>query len=56
MRRSRLPTSVPEGMTPEIFRKLMMRDKKNKDGQIRLILLKVTQLWCTSDHGMCEIG
>lgn len=46
MSRSKLPTSVPEGMTPEIFRKLMMRDKKNKDGQIRLILLKVPHFWC----------
>eukprot|EP00210_Caulerpa_lentillifera_P000808 g782.t1 len=40
IRRCQLPTSVPEGMTPEIFRQLMMRDKKNKDGKIRLILLK----------------
>lgn len=35
-----LPVGVPEGMTPERFMDLMAVDKKNVDGQLRLILLR----------------
>ena len=42
-----LPMNVPSGMTPQIFRSIMMRDKKNKKGKIRLILLKVPMLRST---------
>ncbi|GGY79316.1 3-dehydroquinate synthase [Marinobacter zhanjiangensis] len=35
-----LPTSVPAGMTPDHFMNLMAVDKKNVDGQLRLILLR----------------
>lgn len=35
-----LPTRPPAGMRPEDFMKLMAVDKKNVDGQLRLILLR----------------
>lgn len=35
-----LPTGVPERMTPDRFMELMAVDKKNVDGQLRLILLR----------------
>ncbi|MDX1757564.1 MAG: 3-dehydroquinate synthase [Marinobacter sp.] len=34
-----LPTSVPAGMQPDDFRRLMAVDKKNIDGALRLVLL-----------------
>ena len=40
LKRCNLPTSVPSEMTKEIFVELMAVDKKTKDGQINLILLK----------------
>lgn len=35
-----LPTGVPDGMSPDHFMNLMAVDKKNVDGQLRLILLR----------------
>lgn len=35
-----LPTSPPDGMTPEGFRELMGLDKKVKGGKLRLVLLR----------------
>lgn len=35
-----LPTTVPEGMTPDDFRTLMAVDKKNVDGSLRLVLMR----------------
>lgn len=38
--RARLPEKAPEGMTPEDFLTLMAVDKKNVDGNLRLVLLR----------------
>ena len=38
--RARLPTTVPPGLSPEDFLEHMAVDKKNVEGQLRLILLK----------------
>eukprot|EP00798_Chlamydomonas_sp_ICE-L_P025789 gene25789-11457_t len=38
--RAKLPTTVPDTMTPQIFRDLMSVDKKVADGKLRLVLLK----------------
>ncbi|MEI6354050.1 MAG: 3-dehydroquinate synthase [Methylococcus sp.] len=38
--RANLPTTVPEGLSPEEFLEHMAVDKKNVEGQLRLILLK----------------
>ena len=38
--RARLPTTVPPGLSPEDFLVHMAVDKKNVEGQLRLILLK----------------
>ena len=35
-----LPTAAPSDMTPERWREFMARDKKNRDGKLRLVLLK----------------
>lgn len=35
-----LPTNAPKTMTPATFMKYMQKDKKTRDGQIRLILLR----------------
>lgn len=35
-----LPTEVPAGMSPQQFLDYMQRDKKTRDGKIRLVLLK----------------
>ncbi|KAJ8614577.1 hypothetical protein CTAYLR_004951 [Chrysophaeum taylorii] len=40
LRAARLPTSAPRKMTPADFLDIMAHDKKVKDGQLRLILLK----------------
>lgn len=40
LRRARLPLSPPVGMTPEHFMELMVVDKKNVDGALRLVLLE----------------
>ena len=45
--RCSLPTSVPSEMTTEIFLQLMAVDKKTKDGQLNLVLLK-------GDLGSCR--
>ena len=38
--RAKLPTQIPNRMTPEVFINLMGMDKKVKDGKIRLVLLE----------------
>ena len=40
VKRSNLPTSPPEDMTPDDFIQLMAVDKKNVDGSLRLVLLR----------------
>jgi len=37
---ARLPAEAPEGMTPDDFLRLMAVDKKNVDGQLRLVVLR----------------
>jgi len=38
--RARLPLNAPEGLTADDFLRLMAVDKKVKEGQLRLILLR----------------
>ena len=40
VKRCELPTEPPESMTPDDFLELMAVDKKNVDGNLRLVLLK----------------
>lgn len=40
IRRAGLPEMPPAGMTPQDFMRLMAVDKKNVDGQLRLVLLR----------------
>ena len=40
VKRCELPTDPPESMTPDDFLELMAVDKKNVDGNLRLVLLK----------------
>lgn len=40
VRRAGLPEQPPEGMSPDDFMRLMAVDKKNVDGQLRLVLLQ----------------
>lgn len=40
VRQAGLPSTVPEGMQPDDFLRLMAVDKKNVDGALRLVLLK----------------
>jgi len=40
VKRSKLPTTPPESMTPDDFLELMAVDKKNVDGNLRLVLLR----------------
>ena len=40
VRRAKLPDGVPTGMTPDDFLRLMAVDKKNVDGQLRLVLMR----------------
>jgi 3-dehydroquinate synthase len=40
IRRAGLPGRAPKGMTPDDFMSLMAVDKKNVDGQLRLVLMK----------------
>lgn len=48
VKRSNLPTSPPEDMTPDDFIQLMAVDKKNVDGSLRLVLLR-------GDLGTCVV-
>ncbi|MFV8572342.1 3-dehydroquinate synthase [Marinobacter sp. SBS5] len=51
IRRAGLPERAPEGMTEEDFMRLMAVDKKNVDGQIRLVLLReLGDAWVTADY------
>jgi 3-dehydroquinate synthase len=43
-KRARLPVNPPDSLSPERFLQLMSVDKKNVDGEIRLILLKAIGL------------
>ncbi len=52
LQRAQLPTRPPKSMTPASFLKHMAVDKKNLDGQLRLILLK--QLGQAVIHTLCE--
>lgn len=48
--RARLPVNPPEGMTPVHFKALMKVDKKNLNGQLRLVLLQALgDAFVTSD-------
>lgn len=40
LKKCELPTIPERGMTPQEFKDIMSGDKKVKDGQLRLILLK----------------
>ena len=40
LKRAKLPTESPPGMTPEDYMSIMARDKKNVDAKLRLVLLK----------------
>eukprot|EP00249_Psilotum_nudum_P017467 c26336_g1_i1 orf=434-1864(-) len=40
LERSKVPTTLPEGMTVEKFKNIMAVDKKVADGRLRMILLK----------------
>ena len=46
-----LPDKAPAGMTEEDFMRLMAVDKKNVDGQIRLVLMRALgDAWVTADY------
>lgn len=49
LRQAQLPLQVPAGMTPEVFRDLMGRDKKVVDGRLRLVLLRAIGEACLVD-------
>ncbi|QBM18096.1 3-dehydroquinate synthase [Marinobacter sp. JH2] len=49
IRRAGLPDQAPEGMTEDDFMSLMAVDKKNVDGQIRLVLMRALgDAWVTA--------
>ena len=51
-----LPAGVPEGMSPENFLELMAVDKKNVDGDMRLVLLRTLgSAEVTSDFAMVTL-
>lgn len=51
IRSAGLPDKAPEGMAEEDFLSLMAVDKKNVDGQIRLVLMRALgNAWVTADY------
>jgi len=51
IRSAGLPDKAPAGMSEEDFMRLMAVDKKNVDGQIRLVLMRALgDAWVTADY------